>query len=214
MVDRDRLCLKETLNWLLEYDNPSARYFTLRNILDKRKDSKEVIRAKRAIMQRGIVSRILLHQNPDGSFISKAMISKYGEKRARTGYQPRYKGTIWQAIFLAQLGADEKDERIKKLGNFILNANYNQDYKVFGIYLQHKYSLDFAAIPCFVSNMIWSLSKLGFYQDKRVQNSIKWLLKHQRFDEGDFNTPKQWPYRGNRDRCFGSIHALLAVLKH
>jgi len=197
------LYLREILSWLLEDDNPSVRYFTLVNILDKPEDDKEVIEAKRAIMEQDNVKRMLLHQNPDGSFLSKEMIDEYGEARARTGYQPKYKGTIWQAIFLAQLGADGKDERIKKLGYFILNANYHLDYKVFGIYLQHKYSLDFAAIPCFVSNMIWSLSKLGFYKDERLQDSIKWLLKYQRFDEGDFKTPEQWPYHGNRDRCFG-----------
>jgi len=51
--------------------------------------------------------------------------------------------------------------------------------------------------------MVWALSKLGYYSDYRVQDSIKWLLKYQRFDDGDFTTPDEWPYRGRVDRCFG-----------
>ena len=193
---------QETLDWLLKNSNPSVRYLTLVNILNKSDGDDEVVAARKDLMEQGAVEKILSHQNPDGGFISEAMVRKYGEVRARSGYQPNYKGTIWQALFLAQLGADKGDERIKELCQFILDTNYSEKYQVLGIYAQRDSSLDFVSIPCFISNMIWALSKFGFYDDERVQDSIKWLLKYQRFDDGDFKTPQEWPYRGNRDRCF------------
>ena len=199
----EEYCTSEVINWLLGDDNPSVRYLTLRNLLDKREDDLEARGARQLLMEEGCIPKIMSHQNPDGSFMTGAMVREYGELRARSGYQPKYKNTIWQAIFLAQLGADGKDERVRRLCNFILNTNYSEQHGVFGIYVRRKRSLDFGAIPCFVGNMIWALSKLGAYGDQRIQRSLTWLVRHQRFDDGGFKTPKEWPYRGSRDRCFG-----------
>jgi hypothetical protein len=44
---------------------------------------------------------------------------------------------------------------------------------------------------------------LGYRHDPRVKDTLTWLLKYQRLDDGDFKTPDEWPYRGSRDRCFG-----------
>jgi hypothetical protein len=97
-------------------------------------------------MEQGGVKKILSHQNPDGGFMNEPMVKKYGELRARSGYQPKYKGTTWQALFLAQLGADRDDDRIRRLCKFILNVNYSLEYQVLGIHPQRKYGLDFVAL--------------------------------------------------------------------
>ena len=60
-----------------------------------------------------------------------------------------------------------------------------------------------------MANMVWSLSTLGYGHDRRVRDTLQWLLKYQRFDDGDFKTPDVWPYRGRRDRCFGQPHLFL-----
>ena len=44
-------------NWLLEENNPSVRYYTLKTLLDKPDDDKDVQRAKRTIMETGLVPR-------------------------------------------------------------------------------------------------------------------------------------------------------------
>lgn len=201
----------EISNWLLEETNPSVRYFTLTELLDKKQNSKEVKEAKMAIMKNDPVKKILANQNPDGSFLTPKMKQKSPTIDPINGYQPKYKGTIWQAIFLAQLGADPNDPRIKKLCEFILDTNYYPEIKVIGLRFLHSKigerflhsRKDITTIPCYVSNMVWALSKLGYYNDHRIKNSIKWLLKYQRFDDGDFKTPDSWPYRGRKDRCFG-----------
>lgn len=194
---------KENQDWLLEKSSQSVRYLTLLHILNKKETDKEVFEAKKQIMKNPPVSKILSYQNPDGSFLTDKTILKYGEIRAKSGYLPKYKATIWQAIFLVQLGADKNDKRIKKLCNYILDTNYSEKYKTIGSYMMNKKGIFFDVFPCYIANMVWALSKMGFYQDERIQHSIKWILKYQRFDDGDFQTPDEYPYKGRKDRCFG-----------
>lgn len=193
---------RDTVDWLLEEKNPSVRYFTLLNILGARASDGEVVEAKKRIMAEGAVAKILSRQNRNGSFLTEGMKKKCTTIAPRSGYQPKYKGTIWQAIFLAQLGADPKGPGIKRLCEYILDTNYLPGCQIIGLHVLRSRPGDYT-MPCYVGNMVWALSKLGYYRDERVQKSIKWLLKYQRFDDGDFKTPDEWPYRGRRDRCFG-----------
>ncbi len=192
-----------TLAWLLEPDEPSVRYLTLKELLG-RPDDPELTEAQRAAMEGGPVADILSHQNADGGFLTPEMVKRYGLEVAVTGYQPKYKNTTWQLLFLAQLGADPGDPRVKKLCEFVLDHNYSRGHGVMGIHIHWRSGLDFYTLPCFAANMAWSLSTLGYSRDRRVQDTLEWLLKYQRLDDGGFRTPDEWPYRGKRDRCFGS----------
>jgi|GEM_PF-5676698 hypothetical protein len=49
-------------NWLLEEENPSVRYFTLKDILGRPEDDTAVQAARRDIMQTGMVRDILDRQ--------------------------------------------------------------------------------------------------------------------------------------------------------
>jgi hypothetical protein len=99
----------DPLPWLLEEDNPSVRYFTLRDLLGKPERSAEVQSAKAAIRTGGIVPKILARQNPDGSWAEPLKF-----------YRNKYKGTGWQLIILAHLGADGSDPGIAKAVEFFL----------------------------------------------------------------------------------------------
>jgi hypothetical protein len=191
------------LAWLLEQDEPSVRYLTLKELLGRPDSDLEMEEAKRAIMIRGPAADILSRQNEDGGFMTAGMVERYGYEVAKTGYQPKYKNSTWQLLFLAQLGADKEDPRVKRLCEFVLDNNYNSGRGVMGINIKWRSGPGFYTLPCFVSNMVWALSTLGYHDDRRVQGSISWLLKYQRFDDGDFRTPDTWPYRGRADRCFG-----------
>ena len=196
---------RQTVEWLLEPAEPSVRYFTLKYLLDKPEDDPEVLTSKAMLMSVGPVADILSRQNADGGFLTRKMGDTYGEAVALTGYQPKYKATTWQLLFLAQLGADGEDTRVKRLCEYVLDKNYSPEYGVLGIDVKWPGSegTEFRALPCFVANMVWALSTLGYHRDSRVQDSLKWLLHYQRFDDGDFKTPDEWPYRGKKDRCFG-----------
>ncbi len=49
----------DPVKWLLEADNPSVQFFTLRDILEKPETDIEVGKAKEAIMEIGVVPKIL-----------------------------------------------------------------------------------------------------------------------------------------------------------
>jgi hypothetical protein len=59
---RKSLDTGDVIDWLLEEENPSVRYFTLTDILDRRTTDRDVILAKQGIMTSGVVPKILAKQ--------------------------------------------------------------------------------------------------------------------------------------------------------
>jgi hypothetical protein len=171
--------------WLLEEDNPSVRYFTLTEILDKPISDSEVKEAKNAIMKIGIAPRILAKQMNDGYWETPTAF-----------YTAKYRGTAWQLMILAELGADGRDSRISKACEFILANSQNPESSGFSIWLSVKTGggRRSGVIPCLTGNMVWSLIRLGYLEDSRVQRGINWITTYQRFDDGIKEAPKGWPY--------------------
>lgn len=56
----------DPVNWLLEKDNPSVRYLTLTDLLDRHDSDNTVKTAKAEIMKFGPVPKILAKQNVKG----------------------------------------------------------------------------------------------------------------------------------------------------
>jgi len=193
----------DPVNWLLEADNPSVRYFTLSQILDKPQADREVQEAKKEIMTAGVVPQILRKQNADG----------YWEEPDRF-YNAKYKGTVWQLIILAELGANGQDERVKKACEFLLENSQDRKSGGFSAWLSVKvgggrYS---GVLPCLTGNIVWSLIRLGFLDDPRVKRGIDWIAKYQRFDDGEAYPPKIWPYE-KATSCFGKHSCHMGVAK-
>ena len=83
----------DPLPWLLEPENPSARYLALTGLLDRAADDADVVAARSAIPGWGPARAILNAQWPEGYWM-----------RPGTGYSPKHKATVWQVIFLAAMG--------------------------------------------------------------------------------------------------------------
>jgi hypothetical protein len=203
MSDWKSVLKADPVDWLLEKENPSVRYFALSQILDKPQNSSEVQVAKKEIMITGVVSKILAKQNDGG----------YWEAPEKF-YTAKYKGTVWQLIILSELGADEKDERVKKACEFILANSQDRESGGFSIWVSAKASggRHSGVIPCLTGNMVWSLIRLGFLDDQRVKRGIEWIVKYQRFDDGEGYPPKIWPYE-KATRCFGKHSCHMSVVK-
>lgn len=201
--DWKSLLKADPIQWLLEADNPSVRYFTLTDLLDKPRDAPEVERTRSQIMEYGTVPRILAKQKPDG----------YWGKPENFYVGGKYKGTAWQLLILAELAADGNDERVKKACEFILSTSQDRQSGAFCFHgSQIGGGLHSAAIPCLTGNMVWSLIRLGYLDDARVQRGIRWLVKYQRFDDRVSNAPKGWPY-DKRERCFGRHTCHMGAVK-
>lgn len=170
--------------WLLEENNPSVRYFTLLDILDKAEDDLEVEESRKNIMKIGPVPKILDKQEPGG----------YWGPPENFYLRGKYKGTSWQLIILAELGADKNDERIKKACEFMFKSSQDPTSGAFS-YISNEEGVGdpIRVVPCLTANMVWSLIRFGYLDDERVQKAIEWLIKHQRFDDEPGKAPK-WPY--------------------
>ena len=199
------LLKQDQTKWLLEDDNPSVRYFTLIDLLEQNEDDAEVNKAKKQIMKTGIVPLILEKQNPGGYWFEP---ENYYIKR-------KYKGTVWNLIILAEIGADGSDKRIKKTCEFILNNSQDPERGGFA----HRRSKRLGGvpgmvIPCLTGNMVWSMIRFGYIDNPRVQKGIQWITKYQRFDdkEKDLHFPDDWPYKAHKS-CFDKHSCHMGVVK-
>lgn len=203
MSDWKSVLKADSTDWLLGKDNPSVRYFALTDILEKRKDELEVKEAKEEIMKTGVVPKILAKQRKEG----------YWEAPERF-YTAKYKGTVWQLIILAELGADKSDKRIKKGCEFILENSRDPESGGFSLWRSVKIGggRHSGVIPCLTGNMVWSLIRLGYLEDDRVKRGIDWITIYQRFDDGIEKMPRGWPYE-KAEPCWGKHSCHMGVVK-
>ena len=174
MNDWKSVLKADPTGWLLEEENPSVRYLTLTDILGIPVDDPEVRKARDAIMETGVVPQILAKQEGGG----------YWDKPEKL-YVAKYKGTVWQLIILAELLADGKDERIREACEFLLENSQDRESDGFSMHRSAttgggRHS---EVIPCLTGNMVWSLIRLGYLNDPRVQRGISWIATYQRFDD-------------------------------
>ena len=190
-------------DWLLEKDNPSVRYFTLVDLLGKSQNNTEVITAKHSIMENGAVPVILGEQEAGG----------YWGIPQDFYVRAKYKGTVWNIITLAELGADGSDKRLHRAGEFILDNAQDRQSGGFAYSSGEDSGGDHArVIPCLTGNMVFSLIRFGFLDDPRVQKAIDWIVKYQRFDDGEGVDPKGWLYDRYK-QCWGKHTCTMGVVK-
>ena len=194
----------DPIDWLLEKDNPSVRYFALTDLLDKHFSDDDAKAAKAEIMKVGPAPKILAKQNAKGYWMA---LDRF--------YSAKYKGAVWQLIILAELGADGDDERVRKACEFILEYSQDRESGGFSIWrsVQKGGGRHSGVIPCLTGNMVWSLIKLGYLDDPRVKRGIDWITTYQRFDDGISNRPKGWPYDRTTGSCFGKHSCHMGVVK-
>lgn len=192
MSARTSVLKDDPLPWLLEEENPSVRTFTLVDILGFPPRDKRVAAAKKAIMEKGAVPEILSRQKKGG----------YWEKREDFYIRTKYKGTVWQLIILAELGADGNDPRVKSAGDFVLRASQDKRSGGFAYLGGPGGAYHSAVIPCLTGNMVWSLIRLGYLGDPRVRSGVDWITKYARFDDRIRLAPRGWPYE-KRETCWG-----------
>jgi hypothetical protein len=188
--------------WLLEESNPSVRYLTLKGLLERDEGDREVRGAKQAIMETGVVPR-LLDKQVDGTWNSPGRF-----------YVEKYKGTVWQLIVLAEHEASGANERIRGACEYILRSC--QDLESCGFSVNQSAAKGGGrhseVIPCLTGNMVWSLAKLGYLNDQRVQQGIRWITDYQRFDDGEDVDIKGWPYE-RYQMCWGNHSCHMGVVK-
>jgi hypothetical protein len=194
MIEWSRILKESQIDWLLEESNPSVRYFTLRDILDKPEADLEVMAAREAISKSTVVQKILRKQHPQG----------YWDK-PDSPYLPKYKSSYWTIMILGQLGMNRTNEKVAKACEFIFQFQHEaggfsshsqnsalREYE----YLRGKgrklppkdeyvSSLVFEEqLSCLTGNMVATLIRMGYAEDLRVKMALEWLVKIQNNDGG------------------------------
>jgi hypothetical protein len=151
-----RLSSQKALPWLLEGENPSVRYFALKDLYGKGENDPEVREARSAIMESKPVKRILSLQKPEGWWT-----------RPEGVFVPIHQGTGWQVAFLSELGADPKHPKVKRGLEYVLEKMVQRDGTAFAV--SHSKYMD-----CYLGVALDSFLRLGYLEDERVQ----WLVSH------------------------------------
>ena len=163
----------------------------------------EVASARAGIMKSGVVPEILKRQKTGG----------YWDVEEDFYVRAKYRGTVWQVIILADLGADGGDLRVRKACEFILDVSQDRLSGGFS-YRGNRKSGGFhgGVLPCLTGNLAWSLLRFGYLNDPRLVQAIGWITDHLRFDDGDAGPPSKWPYE-KRDYCWGKHTCLMGIVK-
>jgi hypothetical protein len=150
------------LNWLLEKDpqNPSVRYFALRDLLGLPETDPEVQKARFAIMKSGPVPAIFKAQMPSGAWAKEG-----------SGYSPKYRGTSWSLLILAELGTDPHDARIRKGCEYLLEHSLAQN----GAFSAYQKPVPSGTFHCLNGNMLFTLQRLGYGAHPLVVQARNWL---------------------------------------
>jgi hypothetical protein len=154
----------DPMPWLLapDVDNPSVRYFALRDLLGMPEESPDVRQARAAIMAKGPVPAILDAQHPEGFWVKPG-----------TGYGPKYRGTVWQIIFLAELGADPADVRVRRGCEYLLSHSIAAN----GGFSALQRAVPSGVIPCLNGNLLHALLRLDLGDDPRVRRALEWQVR-------------------------------------
>jgi hypothetical protein len=135
-------------------------------LLERPDDDPEARRALAAAMQADPIAAILAAQRPDG----------YWEKPG-PGYATKYRGTVWQVIFLDQLGADGDDPRVRAACAYVLTHSQADTGGFAASGTSTSPPPPSAVIHCLNGNLLRALLGFGWLDDRRVQRAIDWQAR-------------------------------------
>ncbi len=154
----------DPLPWLLERDNPAVRFFALRDLLERPPDDPERLEAQAAVMSYPPIQASLEAQYPEGYWVKPG-----------AGYSPKYRATVWQVIFLEQMGADGTDPRLHRACEYVL-AHTQAENGGFGASgsARLRPPPPSRVFHCLNGNMVRALVGLGWWSDPRLARAVQW----------------------------------------
>jgi hypothetical protein len=157
----------DPLPWLLSEDTPAVRAAALQRLLGKRPDAPDVSEARAAAMDTDPIKSILAAQDPAGWWVKPG-----------PGYAPKYRGTVWQVIFLDQLGADPAHPQVARACDYVLDwcPSGSGGFGASGVGKQAPPPPS-AVVHCLNGNLLRALIGFGRLDDPRVQAATEWAAR-------------------------------------
>jgi hypothetical protein len=154
------------LPWLLDDSAPAVRHLALRQLCDLPSHDPAVQIALERAMASDPIAAILAAQNPEGYWVKPG-----------PGYGPKYLGTIWQVIFLDQLGADPADPRVRLACEYVLGQTQTSTGGLGCSGSVKSPPPPSSVIHCLNGNLVRALIAFGWLDDDRVQAAIDWQAR-------------------------------------
>jgi hypothetical protein len=153
--------------WLLEESGPAVRAAALVRLLGRRPDDPEVAEARARAMATDPIKGILAAQDPRGWWVKPG-----------PGYAPKYSGTVWNFMFLDQMGADPADEHVQAACRYILERCPTSvgGLGCSGSHLERNPPPS-TALHCLNGNLLRALIDFGHLNDPRTQAAVDWAAR-------------------------------------
>ena len=154
----------DPLPWLLDEHTPAVRAAALVRLLDASPDAPQVRQARAAAMATDPIRAILAAQDDAGWW------SKTGP-----GYGPKYLGTVWQLVFLDQLGADPDHPQIARACEYVLRWCPTSSGGLGTSSAAKETPPPPSSVAhCLNGNLVGALIGFGYLSDDRVQAALAW----------------------------------------
>jgi len=165
-VWKDRL-KEDRTEWLLEPNDPSVRYWTLKDLLDLEEDHPDVVAARDAIMGSPIVTAILDAMNQEGYW-----------ENPDDMYLPKYTASTHQLLILAELGASRTPE-IEKAVEHLFRFQRNSGHFLTELPKTER-GKDSAVKDgcCLDGNVLYYFVHFGYLQDPRTQRLLDFIVDY------------------------------------
>ena len=114
------------------------------------------------------IASILAAQDPGGFWVKPG-----------PGYSPKYRGTVWQLIFLDQMGADGEDKRVQAACAYVLSHAQSSSggFAAWGGGARDAAPGPSLVIHCLNGNLLHALIGFGWIEDERVKRAIDWQAR-------------------------------------
>jgi hypothetical protein len=122
-------------------------------------------------------------------------------------YSPNFKSTLWTLLLLADIKAPVETPQIKPSIRLVRDHFYDPENGIFGFPGRTRFP-----IPCLNGNMLYLHHYFEQFYSEALDKTIGFFAAHQRFDDGNFKTPKSYPYRSNC-YCYGKHTCYWGVTK-
>jgi len=122
-------------------------------------------------------------------------------------YSPNFKSTLWTLVLLADIKAPVDIPQVEPSIRLITEHFYDRENGIFGFPGKSHFP-----IPCLNGNMIYLYHYFETSHLKTLDRTIDFFDTYQRFDDGDFRTPKTYPYCSNTS-CYGKHTCFWGVTK-
>ncbi len=156
------------IEWLLEPEDPAVRAIALERLLGRDVDDVDVVSARSKAMTVDPIAGMLEAQDDAGWWVKPG-----------PGYSPKYTSTVWNVIFLAQLGADPADHRVQRACDYVMTytATSSGGFGCSSVAAERP-APPSSVIHCLNGNLVHALIRFGHVDHPVVRAATDWAARH------------------------------------